>query len=378
MRIAILDNSTEKWTASGSFTRMLALSLRAVAGVDIELGFLTKGNIPAGFDLPRWAFVAPSHFPGEVTLRQLSGKPRKTELAASVVAHRIDVVLPLMNLREPISGAATIGWIPDFQYRRCPQFFPEAERLHHESVVANLTTNATHILLSSKDALADLIATVPGAAHRATAIPFPSLFAFESPTGTADPCATYRLPKKFMLVANQFWAHKNHGILVHTAALLRERGCDATFVCTGLPLDHRSASNAPLSELLQAIAKAGVSDTVRILGQVPFPDLVGLLRQASVIVQPSRSEGWSTTVQDALALGRPVICSDLPVHREQAPNALGFFSADDPAALATIIAENWSHLTPSDETVALATHRESARNHGEQLLALCRAAAKSR
>ncbi len=357
---------------------MLALSLRAVAGSDVELGFLTNGEVPRGLDLPCWKRTAPRLFPGETTLRRLTGKHRKTELEASAATHRVDVVLPLLNLRTPLPNTATIGWIPDFQYRRCPEFSPEAERQHHESIAVNLTNHATRILLSSRDALADLAAALPSAQARSRAIPFPSLFAFEPPTATENAAAIYQLPEKFLLVANQFWAHKNHAVLVDAAVRLRELGCAATFVCTGLPLDHRSPSNQPLSDLLQAIARAGVGAHVRLLGQVPFPHLVDLLRRAATIVQPSRSEGWSTTVQDALALGRPVLCSDLPVHAEQAPHALGFFAPDDAAALAQIVADHWPTLTPGPdanaEASALAAQQRFARQHGEQLLAFCREA----
>jgi hypothetical protein len=39
-------------------------------------------------------------------------------------------------------------------------------------------------------------------------------------------------------------------------------------------------------------------------------------------------------MEDAKGLGRPLICSNIPIHREQAPDALVFFShnAEQPAA----------------------------------------------
>jgi hypothetical protein len=94
------------------------------------------------------------------------------------------------------------------------------------------------------------------------------------------------------------------------------------------------------------------------------------------VIQPSRFEGWSTSVQDGRALGRPVICSDLPVHREQAPDALGHFGCDDPKALADILERAWPGLSPGPnvdrERAALADHQAFAATHGTALLDLCR------
>src|SRR5712692_9628701 len=107
---------------------------------------------------------------------------------------------------------------------------------------------------------------------------------------------------------------------------------------TGLPVDHRDRSNSNLSSLLQAIASAGLNGQITILGQVSYADLVNLMRTAALVIQPSRFEGWSTIVQDAKALGRPLICSDIAVHREQASSALGSFPCDKPEVLASLLA----------------------------------------
>jgi hypothetical protein len=83
-------------------------------------------------------------------------------------------------------------------------------------------------------------------------------------------------------------------------------------------------------------------------------------------------------VQDAQALGRPLLCSDIAVHREQAPGALGFFNPDRPDALAELLAAKWDGLPPGPdpaaEEEALAKERHFAREHGERLLAFCREA----
>ena len=57
-------------------------------------------------------------------------------------------------------------------------------------------------------------------------------------------------------------------------------------------------------------------------------------------------EGWNTLIEDAKALGRPIICSDIKVHREQAPSALDYFSPQDPERLAEILLDRFPYLEP--------------------------------
>ena len=103
------------------------------------------------------------------------------------------------------------------------------------------------------------------------------------------------------------------------------------------------------------------------------------MRASAVIIQPSRFEGWSTSVQDAKALGRPLICSDISVHREQAPEAKGFFSPDDSQELADLLSAFWPQALPGPdaavERVALTNEKASPPNMGS---ACCRSAGKPR
>jgi glycosyltransferase involved in cell wall biosynthesis len=240
---------------------------------------------------------------------------------------------------------------------------------------------STLVILSSRSALAHFRQRHPANAERGRVVPFPSLFAFEPPADSPpNAVAEYRLPAKFALVCNQFWSHKNHVAVVRAAGLLKRRGAPVPVVMTGLPLDDRDPRNATVSDVLQEVAREGLSGQVFVLGSVPFPALVDLMRSAAVVIQPSRFEGWGTAVQDAQALGRPVICSDLDVHREQAPDALGYFDCDDTAALAEILAAHWDGLAagpdPQRERQALAREREFAVRHGSGLLEICREAAR--
>jgi glycosyltransferase involved in cell wall biosynthesis len=313
---------------------------------------------------------------GEARLRKLLHLADNSDAFSVARKNGIDLLLPLLDVPPWEVSPKLIGWIPDLQHLYLPEFFSPPELQHRNATIRRLTERAALIMLSSNAARDDFLNFAPQGDKKARVLSFPSLVAFGPLSENPESSRTkFNLPEKFALVANQFWAHKNHRGVVSAAAQLRERGITVPIVMTGLPVDHRDRANSNFSSLLQQIAFAGLNSQITILGQVPYADLVNLMRTAAVIVQPSRFEGWSTIVQDAKALGRPVVCSDIAVHREQAPAALGFFPCDEPDMLADLLAEHWGNLEPGSnkgaETAALLTEREFVRRHAESLLKLC-------
>ena len=148
---------------------------------------------------------------------------------------------------------------------------------------------------------------------------------------------------------------------------------------TGLPSDYRDPANRTVSRVLQCIAKAGLGGQVVVLGQVPYEDLVELMTCAEVIIQPSRYEGWSTSVEDAKALGVPLLCSDIQVHREQAMSfGSRFFKTDDADSMAEVLVDLWGSArrpTAKETERALEKARDRAELYGFGLVEACDSAA---
>ena len=57
------------------------------------------------------------------------------------------------------------------------------------------------------------------------------------------------------------------------------------------------------------------------------------------MINPSRFEGWSTTVEEAKSFGVPTILSDIDVHREQTGGTARYFGVDDPQMLASHLSD---------------------------------------
>lgn len=92
---------------------------------------------------------------------------------------------------------------------------------------------------------------------------------------------------------------KDHWNLIEAVRLLRERGCPATAVIAG---------EGPLRSALEAqITHAGLQAHVTLLGH--RPDIETVLGALDVFVQPSRSEGMSNTILEAMASRLPVVAT---------------------------------------------------------------------
>lgn len=234
-------------------------------------------------------------------------------------------------------GIPSIAWIPDFQHVHLPQFFGPRERRFRDRHFRRMIDDATLVLLSSDAAAADLRDFRPKGAPKARVLRFVVEPPPESEIPTpAELLERYGLDGPFFLVANQFWGHKNHRVIVEALALLRGRGKPATVAATGDARDYRQPE--VFDSLMAQATSLGVDDAFRVLGRVPYRDVTGLMRASTALINPSLFEGWNTGIEEAKSLGKRVIASDIDVHREQAPPNARYFAAHDAGALADAMA----------------------------------------
>jgi glycosyltransferase involved in cell wall biosynthesis len=265
-------------------------------------------------------------------------------LRRAIKRARFDFLYPLtydneynLGLRFPIgeqlAGTRWAGWVPDFQHRHLPELFSEEEICRRDKHIAALAAEAPQVVFSSQSAAADFATFFPEHAAKAAVLHFA--------TNPIAPSAVTEIdaPPRFLLVCNQFWKHKNHLLIFAALRLLRTRGMRPLVLCTGQLDDYRDRTYA--DSIRAALATDNLDEQVKLLGLIPRARQIELMRRALAIVQPSLFEGWSTVVEDARALGRPCLLSDIAVHREQDPAGARFFDPRSPEALADLLAEVW-------------------------------------
>ncbi len=249
------------------------------------------------------------------------------------IKHKIDVVFEAAAFFGKKLGIPALAWMPDFQHRRLPHFFPLSAYWKREIGFRAQIAGGRAIMLSSDDARHDCETFYPTTRGRTHIVSFampaqPSLTESE----ISNIITQYKLPERYFFMPNQFCTHKNHVLVAEALVLLRNRGSDITIVASGQPMDPRNPDY--FSNLTHRINAAGISEQFRILGLVPYAHLAPLMAGSVALLNPSLFEGWSTTVEEARAQGIPMLLSDLPVHREQAGNIANYFDRHSPEALA--------------------------------------------
>lgn len=90
-------------------------------------------------------------------------------------------------------------------------------------------------------------------------------------------------------------------------------------------------------ELMALAAECGVSDRVKLLGAVPYAELLGYYRGARALVFPSFIETFGHPILEAMASGTPLVLSDIPTFHEVAGDTALYFHTSDAAELARCV-----------------------------------------
>jgi glycosyltransferase involved in cell wall biosynthesis len=277
----------------------------------------------------------------------------------------VDVVYPGFGLLD-IKGAVYMRWIPDFQHFHMPHLFSKEELEARREAIRQVAYSKGIVVISSRTALEDFRTIHPDATVTPRIWPFCSVLTKWERTGR-NPHEAYGLPEKYLYLPNQFWVHKDHKTAFQAVALLKKEGIDLPLVCTGYEHDHRRPDH--LATLKAYLSEANLSEHVRLLGLIPRNDQIEIFRHSAAVLQPSLFEGWSTAVEDAKAVGRPIIASDLPVHYEQLQGLenIRFFRRSSAEHLAEVVGELWPMLPPGPDLAA--EQRATARTEKRRLAA---------
>ncbi|HZY74345.1 MAG TPA: glycosyltransferase family 1 protein [Edaphobacter sp.] len=338
MRVGFLL-SPDNWLGGRNYLRNLFAAIRTLPGTPLTpVIFTGRQQNGTSKHFPEIEIVttsildrkSPAWFARKILLKMTSQDLLMQRLLQQ---HHISALSHSSHLGKQ-TAIKTIGWIPDFQHVHLPEFFSPEERRHRDRAFMNLCVLCNKIIVSSKCAGEDLRTFAPAYAHKAELLQFVA-----SPASLAhavelpDLQRVYSFNGPYFLLPNQFWAHKNHRAVLDALKILKRQNEPFLVLATGSSEDYRNPTFFP--SLMQYAAECDVLDCFRVLGQIPFDHLVCLMQHAIAFVNPSKFEGWSTSVEEAKSMGKQIVLSDIPVHREQAPERGFFFPADDPEALAT-------------------------------------------
>jgi glycosyltransferase involved in cell wall biosynthesis len=249
------------------------------------------------------------------------------------IKFQLNGAFPILDipLKQTANNTLWISWVTDFQHKHYPRNFSFKNRFLRNLRFNRVLKNADAVVLSSKASYKDLLNFYPKFNGRVAIMQFVS----EPSTHLTDLeslLEKYTIKKKFFLISNQFYKHKNHTVVFEAIKHLDQKTRDSyDFVFTGKTEDYRDPKYYPRLEKL--IEKLGVGQYLKVLGLIPREEQLLLMKNCKAIIQPSFFEGWNTSIEDAKHLTVPVICSDIDVHYEQMGDFGYYFNPNDSLTL---------------------------------------------
>ncbi len=281
------------------------------------------------------------------------------------IEQKFDFVFPATL--SSCGGKLNVGsWIADFQYHHFPEGHGTVVRSEAEKTIGFIAASMPKVILSSRFCEKDCLELFPNTRGKTHVMPFTVYINENNIQNNFEAVRNkYGLEGPYMMVSNLFGATKNHKTLFEALGTLRKQGLRIKLVCTGNFVNYTQIEFT--NDILQMITTFGIRDQLHILGLIPREDQITLYRMAMALVQPSMHEGWSTCVEEAKALGKVLVLSDIAVHVEQYPGNRFFFRTTDVSDLSEklriVYEEQAGKVFPEEEKerIALQKYRLSVR-----------------
>lgn len=249
----------------------------------------------------------------------------------------ISFLYPSEHKSIQIKGLKKVNWVPDFQEEFLPHFFSAEEIADRKEYQKNVVCSGDYAVFSSENAQNHFKKLYPNAIAKSVIIHFAVTHPYFSKENISELKEKYLLPNNYFFAPNQFWAHKNHKVILHAIKHLRDEGKDIVVAFSGKENDYRNQNYA--NELKTFISQHKLTDNIKFLGFIERTEQLCILKNAIAVIQPSLFEGWSTVVEDAKSIGKHIVLSDLDVHKEQINKGVTFFDPHDSSNLAKILDE---------------------------------------
>jgi glycosyltransferase involved in cell wall biosynthesis len=251
-------------------------------------------------------------------------------------------------------------------------FTHEQRQIRNKSYLES-AKNSSLVLLFSEAVKRDFEKFAPQYAYKARVIhPVAHIPSWVYDHDPISVVREYSLPTKFIYLPNAFWKHKNHELVFGAIHDLRKEGINVVVVCDGYSEDYRHPGY--FSELWTMVSRLGIRDQAIYAGLLPHDHVLALMRQSVCVLNPSLFEGWGMTVEEARSLGKKVLVSDIPAHREQNPPEATYFRPHDRDDLADKLKRLWNETAPGPdlelETISRTQSRQRIVHNAEAFISL--------
>src|SRR5256712_417327 len=356
LKIALHPMGGVSWPAGEIYLRNLCYSLRHMGQRELRTALLVADALPATRECARTieaddvlVYQRPRRWTPLWGINALTRRlwSRDIVMEGMLKEHGINVVFG-PTLVDEYCRIATLAWLYDFQHTHLPSMFSDEERLKSDRVLDQCARSATRIIVDTESSRKDFASFAPryvGKVRVLSPISYIPDSVYDSELDSL--LKMYHLPEKFVYLPNQFWKHKNHEIVFRAVKGLKDRGIRISVVCTGNPVDYRHLTH--FADLFEKLSRWNIREEVLYLGFVPHDHVLMLMRQSLCVMNPSLFEGWGITVDEARSLGKRVLLSDIPAHREQSPAKAAFFDPHNCDDLLEKLGQIWRDVRPGPD-----------------------------
>jgi glycosyltransferase involved in cell wall biosynthesis len=384
VRIAFEIMGGNLWTAGIVYQKNLFRLLKSYRGAAIDVYVVAKDGkqlldseaeelgAPCIADQPNGP-QEKTALPPPYLSSQVSCK-REKFLTEMLKARNIDVFVGSPYALDSVS-IPTVSIAPDFQHRRLPENFSLIELDQRNAWFEQAFSASKFLVVPGEDVFRDCQQWYPEHISKVQ-IHHPIAYIDEQvfSRNPVEVVEKFSLPKKYFIVPNQFWKHKNHDVVWKALQSLATTHPEICVVCTGTTHDYRFPDH--FARLWQLAAELGISQMIRYIGVIPHADLLQLMRYSLALINPSEFEGFAMSVDEAKHLGTRTILSDIAVHHEGLVPDAEYFQFDDASALTALLKHRWESSEPGPvaarETAARELYKDSLDENAARFLAICR------
>ncbi len=240
-----------------------------------------------------------------------------------------------------------INWIPDFQHLHLPELFSDEDNRARNKYYKIILQKSDVLLVSSFDAYKDVENFAIEYIDKVKVLQFvsqPNKTVFTLEKNYLHTLENkYNFTGKFFYLPNQFWKHKNHMIIFEAVKILKENNIDILILCSGLMKDYRHPEY--IDNISLFLKEHDLENNIKLLGLIDYSDVLYFMRYSIAVINPSLFEGWSSTVEECKSIGKNMILSDIPIHREQNPLESIFFHPYNIGEVTNILKSIWINDT---------------------------------
>lgn len=229
-----------------------------------------------------------------------------------------------------------VSIVYDLQFHYLPQFFSMEDRLSRESHFRESSRLADKVVCISEHTRSTVLENSDIAPLKVVTvyIRLANRVGKPSPSTVSSVLELFGLRQnEFLFYPANFWPHKNHRMLLTAFGIYvsRHPESELKLVCPGSIEKEKNA-------LQESVERMGLSKRVILPGYIPDEQFAALLDACLAVIFPSLFEGFGMPVLEAMAFGKPIICSNTTSLPEVAGDAAYYIDPRKPSEIADAIA----------------------------------------